>query len=209
MKKPTQSLAKLREENAALRARLEQTEEILRALRADGQREAIRNQRTLSELVERSPFGIYIVDSQFRIALMNAGSQTGAFRNVRPVIGRDLAEAMRTLWPEPVAAGIIGHFRHTLETGEPYYSPPFFNPRADVEIVEGYEWELHRTTLPDGQHGVICYYYDSTKLRTAEARLRESEERFRAIAANTPDHVLVQDRDLRYTLVVNPQLGLT
>ena len=39
--------------------------------------------------------------------------------------------------------------------------------------------------------------------------LRESEERFRAVASNTPDHVLVQDRELRYELVVNPQLGLT
>jgi len=45
--------------------------------------------------------------------------------------------------------------------------------------------------------------------QTAEAKLRTSEERFRAIAANTPDHILVQDRDLRYLLVVNPQLGLT
>jgi hypothetical protein len=85
---------------------------------------------------------------------------------------------MRILWPESVAAEIIGHFRHTLETGEPYFSPLFFSPRHDVETVEGYEWGLHRVTLPDGQHGVTCYYFDSTKLRTAEAALRVSEERF-------------------------------
>jgi len=29
------------------------------------------------------------------------------------------------------------------------------------------------------------------------------------IASSTPDHLLVQDRELRYSLVVNPQLGLT
>ncbi len=39
--------------------------------------------------------------------------------------------------------------------------------------------------------------------------MRESEQRFKAIADHTPDHILMQDRDLRYTLVVNPQLGLT
>ena len=39
--------------------------------------------------------------------------------------------------------------------------------------------------------------------------IQASEERFKAIASNTPDHILVQDRDLRYSLVVNPQLGLT
>lgn len=43
--------------------------------------------------------------------------------------------------------------------------------------------------------------------RTEE--LRKNEEHFRLIVANTPDHLIVQDRDLRYTLVVNPQLGLT
>src|SRR5262249_36952195 len=46
----------------------------------------VQSERTFYELVERAPFGIYIVDSQFRIAQMNAGSQTGAFRNVKPVM---------------------------------------------------------------------------------------------------------------------------
>jgi PAS domain S-box-containing protein len=133
-----------------------------------------RNQKTFSELVERAPFGIYIVDSKFCIAHMNAGSQNGAFRNVRPLIGRDFSEAMRILWPESVAAEIVGHFRHTLETGEPYYSPRFSNPRNDIGIIESYEWELHQMMLPDGQYGVICYYFDSTGLRNAELALQEA-----------------------------------
>ncbi len=41
------------------------------------------------------------------------------------------------------------------------------------------------------------------------AALQESEERFRAIATNTPDHILIQDGKLRYQMVINPQLGLT
>ena len=59
--------------------------------------------KNLAELVERAPFGIYIVDSQFRIVHGNAASQAGVFRSVRPVIGRDLAETMRMLWPDTVA----------------------------------------------------------------------------------------------------------
>ena len=104
--------------------------------RKQAEEAARRSQKTFAELVERSPFGTYIVDSQFRVAMMNAASQKGAFRNVRPIIGRPLDEAMRILWPEPVAAEIIGHFRHTLETGEPYYSRDFVKPRHDAEIVE-------------------------------------------------------------------------
>ena len=154
-------------------------------------------------MIERSPFGTYVVDSQFRIAMMNAASQDGAFRNVRPVIGRDFAEAMRILWPEPVAAEIIGHFRHTLDTGEPYYSPRFINPRHDVEIVESYEWELHRMTLPDGQHGVICYYYDSTKLPRPRRRCARAKRDSAWRCGTAPVSAAAQDRDLRYIWAYN------
>jgi len=43
--------------------------------------------------------------------------------------------------------------------------------------------------LPDGQPGVICYSFDSTKLREADAALRASEERLSAeLAAMTALH---------------------
>ena len=140
--------------------------------------------QTFLELIERAPLGIYVVDSRFHIAHMNKGSQTGAFRNVRPVIGRDFNEAMHILWPEPTASEIIAHFRHTLETGEPYYSPQFINPRNDTEIVESYEWELQRMRLPDGQYGVICYYFDSTKMRETERSLNETQNKLKEYATN-------------------------
>jgi PAS domain S-box-containing protein len=47
------------------------------------------------------------------------------------------------------------------------------------------------------------------KRRVSEEALLQSEEKFRLIATNTPDHVLIQDTDLRYRFVLNPQLGLT
>ena len=151
------------------------------------------SQKTLVELVERSPFGIYVVDSQFRIAMMNAASLAGPFRNVYPAVGLNFAEAMRILWPEDVAAEIIDHFRHTLDTGEAYYSRDFINPRQDAVIVEAYEWQLDRMMLPDGQYGVICYYYDSTKLRQAETKLREKEERYRLLAETMLQGAVHQD----------------
>lgn len=44
--------------------------------------------------------------------------------------------------------------------------------------------------------------------RQSEEKLLKSEERFRAIVSNTPDHILIQDRQLRHTFVANPLLGL-
>jgi PAS domain S-box-containing protein len=45
--------------------------------------------------------------------------------------------------------------------------------------------------------------------KKSQDALKESEERFRLITTNTPDHIVEHDLDLRYTLVINPQLGLT
>ncbi len=166
------------------------------------------SQKMFSGLVENAPFGIYVVDSGFRISNMNRESQTGAFKNVRPLIGRDFCEAMHILWPDSVAEGIIANFRHTLTTGEPYYSPRFTNPRHDADIVESYEWELHRLTLPDGQFGVICYYYDSTKLREAEKEVRESEEKYRRIVETANEGIITTDIDGCITFVNNKMAGM-
>ncbi|MDR6512059.1 hypothetical protein J2792_002942 [Novosphingobium capsulatum] len=129
------------------------------------------------ELINKCPFGIYIVGDDMRIVAMNERSQNGAFRNVRPVIGRLFREAMDILWPAATAQKIVGHFAETLATGRPYYSREFVAPRADTGELEGYEWELQRTKLPGGRLGVICFYFDSTELRTAQRALEESATR--------------------------------
>ena len=165
--------------------------------------EALRtSQQKFADLIERAPFGIYVVNSAFRIAQMNLGSQNGAFKNVRPVIGRDFSEAMRILWPEPVAAEIVARFRNTLETGEPYQSRNFIRARGDIEAVEAYEWELHRLTLANGEYGVVCYYYDSTELRNVVIALRESEERLRLATEHA--EIGLWDVDVRNNVLTWP-----
>ncbi|MEQ1729884.1 MAG: ATP-binding protein [Vicinamibacterales bacterium] len=137
----------------------------------------IRAQQLFVDLVEGTPFGLYIVDADFRMALMNGGARATAFRNIPEVVGTDFRDVVRQIWPESVAQEVIGHFRRVLETGEPYHSSEFRNPRRDVDAIEAYEFELQRITLPDGRRGVACYYFDSTQLRDAEMALRREGQR--------------------------------
>lgn len=130
---------------------------------------------TFRHLLENSPFGVYIVDADFRIALLSAGAQK-AFENVRPLIGRDFAEVLRVLWSEPFANEAIAHFRHTLETGEPYHAPSTSERRRNVGEVEWYDWKIERITLADGRFGVVCHFYDLSECQRYEAALRAAEE---------------------------------
>ena len=77
---------------------------------------------TFRHLVDQSPFGIYVVDADFRLVQVSTGAQK-VFEQVRPLLGRDFAEVLRQLWPEPFAGQAIAIFRHTLDTGEPYHAP--------------------------------------------------------------------------------------
>jgi PAS domain S-box-containing protein len=62
----------------------------------------------------------------------------------------------------------------------------------------------------DGQIvGLRGTVQDITDRKRADEALKESEERLQSIAMNLPDHAVIQDKDLRYTFVVHPQLGLT
>lgn len=135
-----------------------------------------RNAATFAALVEQSPLGIYTVDSQFRVRNVSRGAME-AFRNVKPLIGRDFAEVMRIIWAEPFATKAIGIFRHTLQSGEPYVSPGMTEVRQDIGSAESYEWQTIRVTLDDGQYGVVCYYFETTRLQQAQQSLRDADRR--------------------------------
>ena len=144
-----------------------QTEDALRASR-----------QTFRQLVEYSPFGVYAVDSDFRMAQVSEGAKN-VFASFTPLIGRDFAEIVRILWPEPYATEIIGRFRHTLESGEPFHAASETKHRRDIDAAESYDWKIERVTLPDGQFGVICHFYDLSERQRHEQELNTSEERLR------------------------------
>lgn len=136
------------------------------------------NAALFSALIAQAPMGTYVVDAEFRVRQVNAEAMP-AFFSAQPVIGRDFQEVMEILWGPEVGARCADIFRHTLETGERYISPPFTEQRHDLGIEQTYEWETQRVTLPDGQHGVVCYFNEVTeRVRTTEA-LRASEQRMR------------------------------
>lgn len=142
--------------------------------------------RSFEALIEKAPFGVYVIDSRFRLIFVSAGSQK-VFAGVRPLIGRDFTEVLRIVWSEPFASEAIARFRHTLETGESYGVPNTTELRGDKDIIESYDWKIERIPLPDGSHGVVCYFFDNTlRNQHAETLARAaSRDNFRIKLADT------------------------
>jgi PAS domain S-box-containing protein len=135
-----------------------------------------RSNETFYRLIHDNPFGIYIVDADFRLREVSRGAQK-VFENVRPLLGRDFAEVLRSIWTEPFASEIIGRFRRTLETGKPYVAVGSIERRQDVDETQAYDWRIDRVGLPDGRLGVVCYFYDLSERRQLEEALRQSADR--------------------------------
>ena len=125
-----------------------------------------------SALVNHSPLRVFLVDSHLRIRQINVKARL-AFGNLENPAGRELAELMNILWPPEVAARIVAHIRHTLETGEPFFESGFSELRMDSENREYYDWEIHRVTLPDDRLGVTCYFNDISPHVLAQHALME------------------------------------
>jgi PAS domain S-box-containing protein len=141
--------------------------------------ESLREQAELfSTLIEQAPMGTYVVDARLRIQQVNAQALP-VFASIQPLIGRDFREVIQILWGPELGDQIAHIFRHTLETGERYISPPFTQKRHDLGVEQTYEWQTQRVTLPNRLYGVVCFFHEITERERATAALRASEQRMR------------------------------
>ncbi|NBV24673.1 MAG: PAS domain S-box protein [Proteobacteria bacterium] len=178
--------------NAELESRVrERTNELAQAntslLKEIAERERaemIQRRRTdqFETLLKEAPLGVYLVDGDFHICEVNPTARL-AFGNVSDLVGRDFGEVIHTLWPKAYADEIVERFRHTLNTGEPYFVNERAEQRVDRGATEYYEWQISRIPLPEGRHGVVCYFRDISERALAQQQIREGTEQVRQLNA--------------------------
>ena len=151
-------------------------------------------------LLNKAPLGMYLVDADMRIQKVNTVAQP-VFGDIPDLIGRDFIEVIHRLWKKEYADEVVQLFRHTLETGEQYESTVRAEYRIDRKATEYYEWRLDRIDLPDGQYGVVCYFRDVSAQVQVQARIAESEERYRGIVNQSVGAIVEADPSGRFTMV--------
>jgi PAS domain S-box-containing protein len=156
---------------------------------------------TFRQFVDRSPFGIYAIDADFRMVQVSEGAQK-VFENVRPLVGRDCGEVLRILWPEPFASEAIARFRHTLATGEAYHAPGTVERRADIEATQAYDWKLERIMMPDGRNGVVCHFYDLSERQAYDEKIQYL---MREVNHRAKNMLTLVDAVARQTISTDPE----
>ncbi len=149
---------------------------------AQVRKKAAEEQRRRSEqfatLVNEAPFGVYLVDAEFRLRAINPPALP-AFETIAEPLGRDFDEVLHLLYPRDLATELGLRFRHTLETGEPYVEHERIADRLDGREPSVYEWRISRIPLPESDWGVVCYFQDVTHQVRARQAIAQSEERLR------------------------------
>jgi PAS domain S-box-containing protein len=116
-----------------------------------------------------------------------------------------LAMSPRDIVPDDIAKKIMPGIAKNLNLdGHAIFESA--NRRKDGSILP-IEVSIHRFHYK-GKKVDLSIVRDISERKMAENALRESEEKFRLISENSPDHIFSQDLDLRYVYVLHPQLGL-
>ena len=165
-------------------------------------------------LLDNAPLGVYLLDADLKIRQINPTTQK-AFGDVADLIGRDFDEIIHLLWPKDYADEVVKHFRHTLASGQPYYTPERIEQRMDRGVVEYYEWWINRIPLPDGSYGVVCYFRDISEQVRAREAIKALNNKFAEhlrivdrVLSSITDFAYTFDLEGRFTFVNKPLLDL-
>jgi PAS domain S-box-containing protein len=150
-------------------------------LRRDAGEALTESRDRFEALFDAAPIGIYLVDSELRFVQVNPKARP-VFGDIedrigRPLLGANFVDVIHVLWPKAFADEMVERFRHTLRTGEPYFEAERIETRLDRRVQEYYEWQIHRLALPDGRHGVVCYFTDISRHVLARLSLADADRR--------------------------------
>ena len=125
-------------------------------------------------LLNASPLGMYLIDSDFRMRDVNPTARA-LFAHRHDLIGRHFPELLYSGWGADLADEVLGLFRRTLETGESYATPERLIAAGGRGEPRYYEWQITRIPLPDQKFGVVCYFRDITDHVRARMALENAD----------------------------------
>jgi PAS domain S-box-containing protein len=156
-----------------------------------------RSEENIRTILDATQESLIMFDRNGTILTANITASDRFNLSQSDILGHNFSE----LVSENLAMTRMAYLNEVVITGKPVQ---FEDVRNDIS----FEHNFFPVFQDDKIIGVVSFSRDITERKKAEESIRVSEEKFRAIALNTPDHIFIQDADLKYITVINPQLGL-
>jgi PAS domain S-box-containing protein len=147
-------------------------------------RQAEETCETLTRVLEATSDGFVALDADWRYTYVNAHAGQMFNRDPAYLIGKHIW----TEFPEGVGQPFQQEYERAAADGTPHQIEAYYPPYG--------KWFENRIYPYAG--GLAIFFQDVTDRRTAEDRLRESEQRYRSLFDHHPDAVYSFDRDGRF-----------
>lgn len=175
--------------------------------------EALRAQDlSFSLVVETIAEGVLILDHEGRITFANSAAERILGMSREQIVGRSYGDPvweLRTADGQPFSPE-DRPFARILETGKPIFGVELSRERPDGTRAV---WSTNGAVLPDPSGapiGVVLSLRDISEARQADARLRETEAKYRSLVEQIPAVSYVWDSDPSAEATfsyVSPQIG--
>ena len=144
-------------------------------------RQAEQTCETLTRVLEATSDAFVALDADWRYTYVNAHAGQLFNRDPASLIGKHIW----TEFPEGVGQPFQHEYERAARDGRPHQIEAYYAPYG--------KWFENRIYPYAG--GLAIFFQDVTERRTAEARLRESEQRYRSLFDHHPDAVYSFDRE--------------
>jgi len=147
-------------------------------------------------LIDQAPIGVVLLDGELRIRQVNPVARP-TFTPISDLVGRDLSELLHELLEKELADELVRVFRHTLATGESHHATEQARPRHERRSPEYYDWRVDRIPLPEGGHGLVCYFRDVSVDMQARSALQEARDHLESRVRERTDELEKAYQSLR------------
>jgi PAS domain S-box-containing protein len=150
---------------------------------------------TLTRVLEATSDGFVALDADWRYTYVNAHAARMFNRDPASLIGKHIW----TEFPEGVGQPFHLEYERAVREGTPRQIEAYYPPYG--------RWFENRIFPYEG--GLAIFFQDVTRRRTAEDRLRESEQRYRSLFDHHPDAIYSFDAEGRFISANAACEGLT
>ncbi len=145
----------------------------------------------LQSVLDAAPYGTVVYELRNDKDLVFVWGNQSASRILGTDCTRFIGKTIEDAFPALASTGIPDIYRKVIRDGAPFHNEAFDHGTEDISGI----YEIH--AVPLAQNRLTVFFRDVSEQKKADADLKSSETRFRALIQNSPEIIQILDRENR------------